>query len=582
MRNCLLLILSFFVSSVFAESISKEKALNIANHFFEINSRAKKKISLQCVEIEGRASTASSTFYIFNNVEDEGFVIVAGDDRIKPILGYSFKNYFPQNNLPCNVRMWLDDIDTQIAYISRNNILIPDNEKDNIGEVKIQLDTPQWDQGKPYNDLCPVMNGKVAPSGCVMTATAILMRFHQWPLKGIGVVPGYTTDAYGYKLSERKLGHIYDWEDMPYIYKSYTSKQAENVATLMFDLGMMLKADYTPNETGAYISDIPIALQTYMDYDSNASVYYRNNFSDNDWNELLKKELDNGRPVIYGGFNKQMSGGHAFVLDGYTTKNYYSVNWGWGGKYNGYFLLSALEPYGQGTGGNGSNYNYNQSAVLGLKKNERITERIEFVASENGLNGFQTSQTSFTANKPFTISSGKISNLSTEEFTGVFMLGLTDGTGVIKEELALHQVVDLKTSQGYSFVNVQCVITKPINRGDRIRAFYKSEQTKEWTLVKGNENCNYELLVADESTIEESTNIIYNKTEENLYIETKKGVHVKFTKEDGTDLSHLCNLSNEGVVIHTRGLENAGYIIRLSKGDEFQSVKIIMGNVKVE
>lgn len=582
MRNCLFLIISFLVTALNAEEVSKVKAMEIANRFFGTNSRNVKNVAFQFVEMEGESSGKFSTLYILNNVKDVGFVIIAGDDRVTPVLGYSFENNFPQTNIPCNVKMWLEEMDTQIAHISRNNIFNPDTDEEDVGEVIVDLDTPLWGQDKPYNDLCPIIGRDKTPSGCVMTATAIVMRHHQWPEKGVGVVPGYITDTYGYTFAERNLGHIYNWENMPYIYDTYTQEQANNVATLMFDLGMMLEADYVPTGTGAYLSDIPSVLQTYMSYDKSASYYYRNDYSDNEWNKMLRNELDNNRPIIYGGLDRQMSGGHAFVLDGYTTNNYYRVNWGWDGHYNGYFLLSSLEPTGQGTGGNGSNFNYNQSAILGIMKSNVSTERLEFVTEDGGINGFQCSSSSFTVNIPFTISAGRITNLAVTDFTGELMLGLTDGTGKIKEELVTYDVLGLKSGQGYTFANVQCVITKEINKGDRIRAFYRSEPTKEWTFIKGNDDCEYELLVADEYTIDESTNIIFNKEKKVMEIKTKKGVRVVFKNKEGENLSHLCNSVTEGFVVSVDGLERGIYTISLSKGSESRSLKVILGKTKSE
>lgn len=570
---------------MFAENISKEKAFDIANRFFQTSSRGTGNVSLQHIEINeyiaSRSSTNPPSYYIFNNSKGNGFVIVAGDDKVVPILGYSLKNNFPQMNIPCNVEAWLKEMDEQIAYISKNNIINPDDGDGDmdIGEVEVDLSTPQWDQGEPYNNLCPTFDGKTTPSGCVMTAAAIVMRYHQWPQRGHGTIPGYTTRTYMYTFPERELGHVYDWDNMPYQYESYNQKQADEIATLMFDLGMMLEADYAPDGTGAYTHQIPEVLQTYMDYDKNADTYWRNDFSDSEWDQLLKEELSNNRPIIYGGFDRAMSGGHAFILDGYTSKNYYSVNWGWSGVYNGYFLLSALEPTGQGTGGNGSNFNYNQSAIIGLKKNEEQTERLKFIGREDGLNGFLTSETNFSKGVPFTISAGVITNSGTKDFTGTLMLGLTNDKGVIKEELMSHDVVNLKPNQGYTFVDVQCVISGTINKGDCIKAFYKNEEDKDWIQIKGDENCNAELSVF-EYTIDESTTIIYKKEDRSLHIETKKGVCVEFMKEDGTNLNHLCVLEDNGVMISAQNLTRGIYIVRLSKGNEMRNVKILLGNIE--
>lgn len=112
--------------------------------------------------------------------------------------------------------------------------------------------------------------------------------------------------------------------------------------------------------------DIPSGLKTYMGYDKKARIISRNGYSTFEWNALMKGELDNSRPIIYAGFS--VRSGHAFVLDGYTDQDYYRVNWGWGGYCDGYFLLTALDPEGQGAGGSEGGYNTSQTAVIGIQK----------------------------------------------------------------------------------------------------------------------------------------------------------------------------------------------------------------------
>jgi hypothetical protein len=134
------------------------------------------------------------------------------------------------------------------------------------GEVVVKLETAQWDQGSPYNQLLPIIDGQLAPTGCVITATAIIMRYHKWPEHGTGTIPGYTTQTLNITLPAIKLGHTYEWDKMPLIYKynEYTQEERNQVAQLMLELGTMLGADYHQGETSTYAPFIPYRLSTYM------------------------------------------------------------------------------------------------------------------------------------------------------------------------------------------------------------------------------------------------------------------------------------------------------------------------------
>lgn len=582
MRYLFVVLLSLSIFPLSAERISKEAAKRIAFHFLqEKGAVLKNDASLSFVheKIEKRSSEKDPALYVFNHSEGEGFVIIAGDDRVKPVLGYSLVQNFPNGDLPCNVSAWLEEMQTQIERLRDGEILIPDNgdtEKGDVGETVVRLETPQWGQDEPFNDLCPTFYGQKSPAGCVMTATAIVMRYYQWPGRGTGVVPGYTTDTHQHPFSSLTLGHTYDWNQMPYAFESYSQKQAQEVSTLMFDLGMMLKADYDPKGTGAYTHDIPKALYTYMGYEKGAKEHYRSDYSNEQWHDLLQEELDNNHPVIYGGFDKTMKGGHAFVLDGYTSTNYYSVNWGWDGLYNGYFLLSALEPTGQGTGGNGSNFNYNQSAVLGLRTGgvPSVSSKLMFQTSEDGLNGIVSSNTHWEAHQSFSLTAGVITNMDSQPFEGTLMLGLADKQGRIKQELAVDKLVTLDSQKGYTFLNCLCTINVSIQEGDRIRAYYKDKHTSEWSVIKGDGKSSWELLLSSDNSIDENTELIYTKQELLLKVKTQSGVQVQFMNKDGIELIDRCLTVADGVEIDVKGLAKDTYLIKLKKGNYLRTLEI--------
>ncbi len=589
----LFLLFLFLSGGLFAENIPEEKAKALAGHFFQSSSTTRTttasiRLVLKDENISTRTSGESPAFYVFGKDNGKGFVIVAGDDVVMPILGYSFDNNFPGDDLPVNFKQWLEEISEQINIARRERLKSPPVVEQawnalRVGNPVVKLETALWNQEMPYNKECPIINGKKTYTGCTITATVIVMKYHEWPDMGIGTIPGYTTSTYGYSVPDRTLNRPYQWSKMPLTYTNYSTEEGDAVAALMYDCGVMLEADYGPigsSGTGAYPTKIVSGLTTYMKYDKSARYLNRSSYSNPEWHRLMQKELKEKRPIIYSGFNPE--GGHSFVLDGYTEDEYYSVNWGWGGYCNGYFLLSALEPYGQGAGGSGSHYNNNQNAVIGLKKEEG-GEYAEDIRFENYLlNGFTTNETSFEKDKPFLVSVGFIQNTGSAVFSGTIMLGLTDKTGKIKQELYVFSVPALEPRYGYNLKDRQLTIKVPIETGDRIRAFYKSVRSPEWTLIQGNEDngCVWELVIADEQSIEESTSVIYNKKTKIFTLQLKEGVEVQLFTANGTDQSQHCRIQGSEVVIDANVLTAGSYILKLRKAKEYKELKFIIGASK--
>lgn len=586
MKIKLFFLLVFMALSMSAKNISLTQAQRMAMEFFRSGKPQLAGDRLRMVR-DGetdvsRSAGAPPAFYVFNNPDGKGFVIVAGDDLAEPILGYSYEHDFPEGNLPTNVEAWLQSLKNQINDGRKFGAVSKPSSRslDGTGEVVVQLETALWNQGYPYNQFCPVMNdggydNGYPPTGCVITATAIVMKYHQWPQNGVGTLPEYTFGENNIKVPAVQLGHVYDWKQMPLEYGSgkYTVEQGEQVARLMADLGVMLQASYNKNGTSASTYHLGSLLPTYMGYDKSALHLDRSDISEEDWHRMLQQELQAGRPIIYDGHNEE--GGHAFVLDGYTTEQFYGVNWGWGGYCNGYFLLNALIPQGSGVGGNNDHYNFNQSAVIGLKPDDGGDYVEKIIMGESGLS---SSAAEFERNKSFEVVVGRISNRGGASFSGKILWALTDRNGKIKEELNTFECRDLQRGWGYTDLKRSCTITVPIAIGDRIRMFYKSEKTPEWTLVKGGDECVWELLVADEFTIEESTVVRYNKKDGVWTVTTKKGVGVQFVSEAGVVLNERC--VTEGVVttINTQGLEEGVYILKLEKTFEACDVRIRLGN----
>ena len=310
-------------------------------------------------------------YYVFS-LQPTGFVIVSADERAEPILGYSYDNNFVVEGMPDNMRYWLDHYVKQIyAAVSNGCESSPEiTEKwtllrsgqpmptRSITAVSPLIQTT-WSQGTYYNQMCPAdangPNGHVL-TGCVATAMAQIIRYWQWPNQGINshsYVSNYGT------LSVDFNSATYNYNNMPNaLSSSSSSSQVNEVAKLMYHCGVAVDMEYYAGSSGASIGIVPNALYNYFAYANNGTYVARSNYSDNDWANLIKQELNNSRPVLYAGYNS--STGHAFVCDGYDYNGAFHFNWGWGGSCNdAYYTLDALTPCN-------NNYSYDQEAVIGI------------------------------------------------------------------------------------------------------------------------------------------------------------------------------------------------------------------------
>ena len=457
----------------------------------------------------------SPAYYVFNKVGGNGFVIVSGDDIIKPILAYSYVNSFHVENMPDNLRSWMAYYREQINWAREENI-VSDEEtiwawerlRDEIDSAKnseeVLIETALWDQTAPYNLLCPTINGTQAPTGCVATALAIVMKYNRWPDQGSGMTFQYTTKQYRQTLSAT-YNIVYDWDNMLNKYEkgNYSADQAEAVSQLMYHCGVFSEMDYTPRSSGALTLTAMSGMVRYMKYDKSMTLQSREWYTEAEWNGLLKKELNAGRLVIYGGSNNKEEG-HQFVLDGYKQNDYH-VNWGWGGTANGYYSLSALDPDSQGVGGNtGGGFTVGQDAVIGVKKSEEgsgYCDNLAFMSgfTESGemFSGLTTTETNFIPRVRFTVKAGFYINYGIRNFSGAIVLALVDEHGNIKEFITREVSVNgLKI--GYGSGNVfSCSIANIPEEGDRIWMMYKSQDGNEWKRVRGDRDTITEIIVKE-------------------------------------------------------------------------------------
>ena len=370
------------LGSVVAKPVDVNTARRVATHFWNAHRDAGvDAISAPMKQID----LPFDGMYLFAAPKG-GFVFVAAEDCVTPILGYSFTSPVDSRLNP-EVRYWLGTYQQQIealrqidaeadsAVASQWVLYNTSLEGDPIPLTTVSpLITTTWGQQPYYNDLCPYDStaGSRAITGCVATATAQVMKYWNHPLHGTGS-HSYLADNYGI-LSANFTTATYDWANMPSAL-SGTSSTAEvkAVATLMYHVGVAMEMRYGVNWSGAFtvnygIAGLPCAqnaLLDYFGYQNNVVWYARNNYSDTAWASIVLTELNSSRPVIYDGADT--SGGHCFICDGYNNNNQFHFNWGWNGYCDGYYTLSNLAPSAGGAGGNASSsYNLDQNILTGV------------------------------------------------------------------------------------------------------------------------------------------------------------------------------------------------------------------------
>lgn len=317
--------------------------------------------------------TDKDLYYVFGNDKTPGFVIVSADDEAYGVLGYSLDNIFDSDNLPENMKYWLEFYENelnQLQDIMDGGTFVMHQAKENnnfASFITPLLGGIKWNQDSPYNELCPTLPKKEvrASAGCIATAMAQIMKYYEWPQQGIGS-KSYTSTKYSFDLSADFSSTTYDWKNMTDTYSSQSTEEQKNaVSTLVYHCGVSVEMDYAES-SGAFSHDIAPAMINHFGYDDKMQLWTRDFYTQEEWIVLLKTELNASRPVLYGGVSD--SGGHQFILDGYDENDFFHINWGWGGMSDGYFRISSLDPNSHGIGGGIGGFDYSQSMYTGIQK----------------------------------------------------------------------------------------------------------------------------------------------------------------------------------------------------------------------
>ena len=433
--------------TLFAERVSVEDAAVVANNFMNVTSASGIKKATPAKRMVHKAVAEENLYYIYQNADGEGWVIVAADDAVMPILAYSETGTFRTDNMPVNVREWMSKYNNFIRKIENDgvvagaetqaewNALRKGARKATAAAVVGPLIKTTWDQDSPYWNLCPGTGNNKCYTGCVATALAQVMKYWEWPVTGTGshtyrpldvnnpyINNDYNSPNYSsYGQQSANFGATtYDWSNMKNSYSgNYTEAQATAVATLMYHCGVAVEMMYGNAQEGGSgaltvnygtwsSAEWPCSQNALVDYfgykREGLTSYVRDGYreqgytfytswTDANWTAMVKAELDLNHPILYGGDGTE--GGHSFICDGYdnssTTK--FHFNWGWSGQNDGYYLLSNLVPGSGGAGGGSYNFSDHQEVIIGIVPDRPLVDPFEITWMSNGTQFTTTTST---------------------------------------------------------------------------------------------------------------------------------------------------------------------------------------------
>ncbi|MGB1042894.1 MAG: C10 family peptidase, partial [Tenacibaculum sp.] len=408
MGNKLTFLAVFFYSLLsFSNTITKQQAIKTANNWLATSfERGNQRSSKNIKQIQEIKNDNNQTLLYLIEYVSGGFIIISGDDNAKPVLAFSENGLLPSST----ENPYFEDLITTYSSHVLNSINNPKSSKREASEwkkinnsytyrIKNEVEPLtshiKFGQSNGFNKLCPEDTegpGGNALVGCVATAMSQIMAYWEFPTNPRGQ-HSYNHEEYG-PLSVDFNDISYDWNTM-----SKTSADYEN-QELSHHAGVTINMQYSATSSGAFSRDVPNAMRSYFKFDNDVRMVYKFFYQDTEWNEILKNELSEDRPILYSGrSDKTTPAGHLFILDGYKTTeegDYFHLNWGWGGKSNGYFYLDNLTTH------NGDhNWVKGNSAIINLKPSNiaPVFTSINTIETITEGNSFQYTINTFDENR---------------------------------------------------------------------------------------------------------------------------------------------------------------------------------------
>lgn len=347
----------------FADTISKDQAQRIAERFVAMNQVSEKNPLSEIILTPVADFTLEHYVFDINNL---GFIIIASDDRMPPVLAYSLESIYPADGSNLNFNSFKSTFNEQLDYCRMQNYQ-EESEFRNLwnnlnSTTKNALDDTLvtvgplmhilWNQDYPYNAYCPKDSqgpGEHVYAGCVATAFSMAMYYYRYPEIGENEHT-YTASGYGEQTADYKNTH-YRWNEMKNRINASDGNSIAAVAELQYHAGVGVEMGYSPSGSGANTFEAKEAMRHFFRYDNGMQYLNKSNYLPEQWVPILREELDAKRPMVYSGSGE--AGGHAFICDGYketTGDVMFHFNFGWGGAANGYYTYLAPQGFGAGQG----------------------------------------------------------------------------------------------------------------------------------------------------------------------------------------------------------------------------------------
>lgn len=521
MKKCIILFLALlFWQTAVANVVTVEEARRRAVAFFnetagyaDMKKASQGDFKLVYSYPESTVKSSAPALYVFEQ-ESGGYAVVSGDDAARPILGYSLDGQFPVKDMPENLQAmlhWYADI---IAY-ARTQGWKSDATKaagTRGGTGSVRLYTARWGQGDPFNRLVSEIDGQKPPIGCVATAIAIIMRYYKYPSRGTGKLPTYSYEKEGRQFTVEgfALGHEYDWDMMPEAYtESYTEEEALQLSRLLYDVAVMCRMRFYPGGSSANVISGSARLATYYGYDKQMASFRRSDgYADNQWEQMVRDEIDAGRPVLYIGTSDRNTS-HAFVIDGYSGQDYFGINYGWSTKTSVFYTITPIPG--------------RESQLMTYYKNQYMVNRL--MPKEQGSPSLYAESVNllpidFSVGKPFSMQNS-VRNRSPFPASVDLCYVLFDRGGSFKDEVSPVQHFEIPAGGSVSVNVSSCKLTARPEDGDKVVLSYRDMESGEWIPVDQFRS----------SHIVFTTEPLRNKVSVDLYPGRERDISVKMYKD---------------------------------------------------
>lgn len=334
-------------AGVSAETVSPDEARRVADEFLGVHTQPSRIVRHGA---KGATAREGQPYYVFNSqAANGGFVIVSGNTGARKILGYSRTGRFDTDSIPPQVADLLDQYSRCLSTLPADAPAHSSWKEQEATPSEVVLTTAKWNQSYPFNEMCPeypYIEGERYNSGCCPTATAIIMKYHKWPLKGEGQVC-YEWD--GKTITGDFSQSYYNWDMMKdnYYTSSSTPEMVYEISHFIYDVCTALKTTYGPYGTGASCRDACQALSNNFSYYDGIQELSLEYTSESLFFQTVKHEIDNKRPILFSSNSGPSGGGaHAFVGDGYNKNGYVHFNFGWAGDCDGFYSINPVEGFG--------------------------------------------------------------------------------------------------------------------------------------------------------------------------------------------------------------------------------------------